>query len=225
MKARAMLRAAASAALLLALCTGASAVQMRMDAGSVPFAAELPDGWCAFSDDKADQAFAKYLSRAAGRSIRIIGAAAPCRELAVFRKSGKRIPKRFAAVAQVGIDGGFGRFLLGRTIYTKLITSFKPGDMARTEKHATRRLSEYGDSVGGLKVKILGTASKSAWFAGQGAITHKSGGSETLRLVGGSTLVSKYPIAAFYVTTGSDSLEAALKAVAAPLLKAVDTAR
>ncbi len=209
----------------LALCAGATAQELYMSAGSIPFKAGLPEGWCAFSDEKADQAFAAYLRKAAGKSIRIIGITAPCVELSSFRSSGRSIPGRFAAIAQVGVDGGFGRFLMGRAIFNALITSFTPSDMTRTEKRASRRLSEYGDSVSGLKVKILGTAQKASWFEGEGVISHQDGGSDTLRLVGGSTLVSKYPVAAFYVTKGGGSLDEAMRKVAIPLLKGVESAR
>lgn len=221
-----ILRIASAAALALMLAHGAGAVELRMGGGSIPFKAQLPEGWCAFDNEaKADRAFAAYLSKAAGRSIRVLGITAPCRELADFRKNGRRIPERFAAIAQVGVDGGFGRFLMGRAVYNALITSFTPSDMSRTEKRATKRLSEYGDSVSSIRVKILGTAAKASWFEGEGVITHEGGASETLRLAGGSTLVSKYPVAAFYVTAGSGSLDEALRSIAMPLLKGVDSAR
>ena len=226
MKRLKILRIACAAALALAICQASDAVEMRMGGGSIPFAARLPEGWCAFDGgEKADSAFAAYLSKAAGRSIRILGITAPCRELSDFRKGGRRIPARFAAIAQVGVDGGFGRFLMGRAVYNALIASFTPSDMSRTEKRATKRLSEYGDSVSSIRVKILGTAEKASWFEGQGVITHEGGASETLRLAGGSTLVSKYPIAAFYVTSGGGSLDEALRSIAVPLLKGVDSAR
>ena len=218
-----LLKAGCFALSILFYSNCATASELSLTGGSVPFKAQLPQGYCALSSQrKADAGFYEYLKRAAGKSIKILGAVAPCVELSSFREGGKKIPKRFAAIAQVGVDGGFGRFLLGRRVFNALITSFTPGDLTRTQDRASRRLSDYGDSVGDLKVKILGIAQKSTWFEGQGVITHNSGSSDRLRLVGGSTLVSKYPVTAFYVTSGSDSLEEALKSVAMPLLDSVD---
>lgn len=214
-----------AAVLALSLCSsGVLAGDGIFETEKNAFRVQFPEGMCqASADGPAEKRFLEYLSAALGKSLRLAAAAIPCDEREDFLKSGRNFPRHFSAAALVGVDGSFGRFLLGKKVYFALTSSFNPKDFSKTERRATRRLGKFGDAVSGIWVKKKGQAGDAIWFDAGGTITHEGGAEDVLRVSAGTTLVSKHPFAAFYVTCGDEDLGKAMYRQAMPILKNIET--
>ncbi len=189
---------------IYALPAFAQSVSLRTE--KIYFKADFPNNWCVLetSNDR-DAFFLAYLQKASGRSLKIHFAAMPCEELTAYRTKKSHLPLQFLALSQVGIDGSYVRFLLGKGVYASLISSFDlQKGIAKIEKRTADKLKDYGDEVTNMDAKILGPdKSANTWMQGSLDIKEQGEALKTLQLLGSTNLVDKYPFAVFYGSTES----------------------
>ncbi len=186
----------------------AHAQRISFDTEKLAFKADFPEKWCVLETANARDAFFKgYLQKAAGKSLRIHAVAMPCAQLSDYRKQGSHLPGQFLVLSQVGVDGSYVRFLLGKGVYARLISSFDPEKgIAKIEKRTADKLKDYGDEVSKMDARILGTDKRgNIWMQGALDIKEQSQDRKNLQIVGASNLVEKYPFAVFYGNTESES--------------------
>lgn len=184
------------------------AQSVSFDTEKLGFKADVPEKWCVLESENARDAFFKeYLQKAAGKSLRIHAVAMPCAHLSDYRKQGSHLPEQFLALSQVGVDGSYVRFLLGKGVYARLISSFDPEKgIAKIEKRTADKLKDYGDEVSNMDARILGADKRgNIWMQGALDIKEQSQDQKNLQIVGASNLVEKYPFAVFYASTESES--------------------
>lgn len=195
----------------------AYAQSVGFDTEKVRFKADLPDNFCVLEGtNERDAFFLSYLQKASGKSLKIHVASIPCDELRQYRKQKSHLPTQFIALSQVGVDGSYVRFLLGKGVYARLIESFdlKKG-ITKIKKRTADKLRYYGDDLQDIQAKILGTDKRgNIWMQGALNIKEKSQAVRDLQLVGGTNLVEKYPLAVFYGSTDSTlDMKSAMSAV------------
>lgn len=204
----------------LVLGMNAHAADFSIDA--LAFKVDFPAGYCSVerAQSKRDVFLSEYLKKALGKSLKIHSLGVPCDELDAYRGNTEHLPAHFITVAQVGVDGSYGRFLLGHSLYTALITSFDTTDLSKFETRTTRKLGDYHDQVSDLKATMLGTYDRSSWFKGTGLIVNTDDLKDyALHVWGGSTLVHKYPLAVFYVTSDDKESDSTGLAIVSQVLK------
>ena len=184
------------------------AQSISFDTEKLAFKADLPEKWCVLEiADARDAFFKEYLQKAAGKSLRIHAVAMPCAQLSDYRKQGSHLPKQFLALSQVGVDGSYVRFLLGKGVYARLISSFDPEKgIAKIEKRTADKLKDYGDEVSKMDARILGTdRGGNIWMHGALKIREQMQDQKSLQIVGATNLVEKYPFAVFYGSSEGES--------------------
>ena len=169
------------------------------------FEIKLPATYCEIDRSvKKDAFFDEYIRKIAGHSLSIKSLALPCSELQTYRASPLHLPKKFIAWAQVGVDGSFSRFLLGKSVYSAMIMTFSPEkNLKKIEKRTSEKISNYGDRIENLQAGILGEKNGIVFIAGKAKVIQE-GGTQALGLSAATTLVEKYPWAVMYGNTDAE---------------------
>lgn len=163
------------------------------------FQGSFPKGYCALdlSDDR-DAFLAQYLQNLAGKSLRLVAASVPCVELSSYRQGTEHLSAHTLSLFQVGVDGSFTRFLLGKRIFSGLIQSFSfEKSKKKIEKRSARKLQRFGDELSDLNAeKVTESDTGISLVRGSADLKEKGKDSVTYCVTAAATLIHKYPFAA-----------------------------
>lgn len=168
------------------------------------FEASFPKELCLVNKEYTRDAFLlDYMQTISGKSMKLIGTALLCSELDNYRKEKVHLPTYSLSLFQVGVDGHFTRFLLGKRIFNKLITSFSfDENLERIQKRTNDKLSRFGDTLVKLQAqKASYSGSNVVVVNGRAQIAHKQGEPKTFNIKAATTLIHKYPFVAVVVTS------------------------
>ena len=181
-----------------------------VSAQTILFKIDIPSGFCKIDRSiEKDAFFDEYIKKIAGHSLKIHTAALPCDDLGAYRASPLHLPKKFIAWAQVGVDGSFTRFLLGKSMYSAMITTFSPKrSLEKIEKRTSSKISTYGGRVENLQADILGEQNGTVFIGGTAQVLQEAG-TQVLELSAATTLIEKYPWAVMYGSTDANKVSKA----------------
>ncbi len=167
------------------------------------FQGSFPKGYCALDLSQDRDAFlAQYLQNLAGKSLRLVATGVPCDELSSYRQGTEHLSAHTLSLFQVGVDGAFTRFLLGKRFFDGLIQSFSfEKSKEKIEKRSNRKLESFGDELSRLNAeKITGTDTGISIVRGSADLKEKGRDTSSYCVTAAATLIHKYPFTA--VKTG-----------------------
>lgn len=176
------------ASVLFLLCFKAQAVETTFLNST--FNINLPENYCTLNPDSS---YYKFTAAAFGNSVNFGFIAAPCMDINALKKGNIKRLSHYIAFTQIGIDGNYGYFKLGKFVYVNLAKAFRSAPLDRVEKSVNRRIAPFGAAVSDLGYKLQSASDSYALFLA--TVNLKGfGASKKANLLGITTLVQEIPV-------------------------------
>lgn len=176
------------AGFLFLLCFKAQAIETTFLNNT--FNITLPENYCTL---KNENRYYKFTRAAFGKSVKFGFIAAPCTDIKALEEGRTERLVHYIAFTQIGIDGSYGYFKLGRFVYVTLAKAFKSAPLERVEQSVNRRIAPFGATVSDLGYKLQSASDSYALFSA--TVKLKGFGSDkNANMLGLTTLVYEIPV-------------------------------
>ncbi len=173
---------------VLLLCFKAEAVETTFLNNT--FNISLPENYCVLNQDNN---YYKFTKAAFGNSVNFGFIAAPCMDTKALEEGNIKRLSHYIAFTQIGIDGNYGYFKLGRFVYVNLAKAFKSAPLDRVENSVNRRIAPFGAKVSNLGYKLQSASDSYALFLATVNL-NGFGANKKANLLGITTLVQEIPV-------------------------------
>ena len=154
------------------------------------FNISLPENYCVLNQDTN---YYKFTKAAFGNSVNFGFIAAPCMDTKALEEGNIKRLSHYIAFTQIGIDGNYGYFKLGRFVYVNLAKAFKSAPLDRVENSVNRRIAPFGAKVSNLGYKLQSASDSYALFLATVNL-NGFGANKKANLLGITTLVQEIPV-------------------------------
>lgn len=154
------------------------------------FNISLPENYCVLNQDNN---YYKFTKAAFGNSVNFGFIAAPCMDTKALEEGNIKRLSHYIAFTQIGIDGNYGYFKLGRFVYVNLAKAFKSAPLDRVENSVNRRIAPFGAKVSNLGYKLQSASDSYALFLASVNL-NGFGANKKANLLGITTLVQEIPV-------------------------------
>ncbi len=154
------------------------------------FNINLPENYCVLNQDTN---YYKFTKAAFGNSVNFGFIAAPCMDTKALEEGNIKRLSHYIAFTQIGIDGNYGYFKLGRFVYVNLAKAFKSAPLDRVENSVNRRIAPFGAVVSNLGYKLQSASDSYALFLATVNL-NGFGANKKANLLGITTLVQEIPV-------------------------------
>lgn len=154
------------------------------------FNISLPENYCVLNQDNN---YYKFTKAAFGNSVNFGFIAAPCMDTNALEEGNIKRLSHYIAFTQIGIDGNYGYFKLGRFVYVNLAKAFKSAPLDRVENSVNRRIAPFGAKVSNLGYKLQSASDSYALFLASVNL-NGFGANKKANLLGITTLVQEIPV-------------------------------
>ena len=120
----------------------------------------IPKGYC---EVPLTHEHVKFYDEIFGSSVKILHFAGHCDEVALLLAGKTNFLKHHIAIEQIGIDGAFIRFLMGKLAYVTMITAFK-ANLQKIEKNVSEDTAPLGFTVSNMDYHVKSKTGSYVFF-------------------------------------------------------------